>query len=220
MTIHVWYWSSSVNYTNQHFTNLITDDDDDNVLLITVSSLDSNIYFLLSYLSLFFILKTSFRESEPVPVCTHMQMRGQRLYKHKCDGRPVHVRGSMARFWLWWMICQDVVQLPLYAEEGQPVRLSGTRLGTGGVMTACVLLGMGVGSRVNAPLNMSYFGNPQSHVSGTCRHYTSHWSGVKLWLKRQRAWGLNTTTPAVLMGKSMIFPLFLHFSCFEIFTSF
>lgn len=88
----------------------------------------------------------------------------------------------------------------------------------GGVMTACVLVAVGVGCRINAPLNVWYFGNPQSHVSGTCGHYTSHWSGVRLWLKRQRARGLNTVTPAVLMGKSMIFPL-LHFSCFEIITS-
>lgn len=81
------------------------------------------------------------------------------------------------------------------------------------VMTACVLVAVGVGSRVNATPNVSYSGNPRSHVSGTCGHYTSHWSG--LWLTLQRAPGLTTVTRAVLTGKPMI----LLFSCFEIMTS-
>lgn len=87
-----------------------------------------------------------------------------------------------------------------------------------GVRTACGFVAVGVGS-INAPLDVYCFGSPQSHVSGTCRHYTDHRSGVRLWLKQQRTWGLNIITPAALMGKSMICPLRLHMSCFEIITS-
>lgn len=74
-----------------------------------------------------------------------------------------------------------------------------------GAITARVLVGVGAGSRVNAPLNVWWFGDAQTL-------HKSLAGGQAAIETAKNTRGLNTFTPTVLMGKSMIFP-FLHFSC-------
>lgn len=108
--------------------------------------------------------------------------------------------------------CPTHAQLPLYPREGQPVCVCMLEKGvSGGYLCMCSCLRGCVRSCVYAPPSVYCFGNPRPHMwMAWQRHYTSQRFGIRLWVKWQRARGLNTLTSVQPWGAPHYFNGKIH----------